>query len=188
MAESTKRIITQIDVLVHPEYNRLRLAKELPIPLGEQDALRQRWFERGIMLSHNANSLLIHHSLFIDHFPGIGDGSKTFIKTHDRPDLWALETERIRNFKMLLGDRYILFGAYHYPSSAELAGLLESREMAIDPDKARVLAYGEYYERCVNYWGENIATSTLARNRWAGRDPKAYDRSKFLSVLADPKG
>ena len=154
-------VISDIDLLVHPDYYQI----ERPFPELHpiQENLRAAWQSRVQSISTNKHHALFYFSPF----------SKQYI---DNPTLHNLQIllgrkkipllehdiGRIKRFGSMLKDRFVLFGSNDFPIKNGLLRIFNERNFTYEPDRTNIWSYGELTDTsdglnaCVPAWGERI--------------------------------
>ena len=139
-----ERPITQVDLLVHPDYHLI--GEDEPNSDPAQMKLRKRWDERITELAENKQALLFY-------FPGIPlsgrmPGDRVEVSFELRID----EAERRIKYERLLKDRFFIFNDWEKHVGKTLFPEFKARGFTYNPQTTKLIAYGEYLHLCVGTW------------------------------------
>lgn len=167
--------IKEITVLVHPDHTQRRSGYLYRSPWQEE--LRRRWDFRVEKLEKNSNGILIYFSDIITEML-----QKYFNDSLEPPKLDKEELDRIKRYRQVLGDRFFLFGHNDHPETSDFNCLFRERGMTISVNNVELTmtAMGEWYEGCVNAWGQEVkaALGILDENYY-------LDRRRSFSLWED---
>lgn len=145
-----ERTIEVVDARIHSGY-RLIDYEDLPISPAYRQIM-ELWDQRLMENYQNPNYIALYFSAYFRHNPNdfprlipvdLGKGLKD-------------EIERIEKAWSLLGERFFMFAGADEPHKYSLNPQLKVVGFRIDPNTTRLVAYGEYYELCVEKWGKKI--------------------------------
>ena len=140
--------IKSVNLLVHPDYSQAYGGR--PTTFGDL-IRRRRWDSRTVGTAMDPGSILLYFSVF------------TANNVHSMPPIHSLsdqlrriDSDRIRRYSEILGDRFFLFPADLLPLRKELNKKFRKKGFSYDPTSMRLTAYGEYFDACVLVWGTHI--------------------------------
>lgn len=147
--------IERFDALIHPDY-----ASTIYISSPKEAELRKSWDRRVGLLAIRDDSVLLYHSAFPFDPRCSDEQGDNYPK-----DAVTRELERREKYGSLLRERFFLYGMIDMPNSAGLRYELAERGFTYNPDRAKLTAYGEYYEYCVEAWMRTIQHSLGLGNK-----------------------
>lgn len=139
-----ERAITQIDILIHPDYHQLWDNSN-----PNHKPFRRRWDNRVATLANKPNTVLFY-------FPAVPEKLKSspypeYPLLQSAQELYEYECTRRQNYARLLGNRFFWFSPT-WPITDKPAKNLQERNLRYNPQKMQLYAYGEYRHLCVNDW------------------------------------
>lgn len=142
--------IIHFDALIHPDYN-LKWSKDATATLSHIER-REAWRERVQELVEDPHSALFYFSTFLRY----RDGKVGLDLRGNNYPVIREDAIRRKELENLLGNRFIWFAGNHEPTPEEVAIKLQERRLTFEPQNTTLLAYGEYYDRCVGIWGSHL--------------------------------
>ncbi len=139
--------ISHIDVAVHFDYGRLKKPdiSQTDESIERFERVKQRVVTR---LVPDPRAVMFYFSTFLS----LEDGQ--LVKDPDVKNHSAFESEqeRISFYRQALRSRFFLFGGWEHPNFGQLEVNFEEQGFTYNQESTTLLAYGEWFEFCVQSW------------------------------------
>ena len=132
----SERLITQIDLLVHPDYH---LVDQFRPDLREKRSLRDKWDERVIQIAKQNTVLLYFQASMLNSRLGLWMGE----------NYQEIDQDRRKRYAEILGYNFFQFTTWEQPTSNKLAWMFRQRNLRYNEKETNLFVYGEYLELCV---------------------------------------
>lgn len=134
-------LITQFNVLIHPDYHAMNVKPPQINLYPLQTHLRSMWEKRAQFIRKDPSLMLIYISSLDQKELSLGLQNPSALEN----PVQLVDIERIKRFQELLGDRFNLI-ANQAPITRELlVSQADQEPVSYDPENSKLFAFGEYF-------------------------------------------